>query len=403
MTDRESFEKHLEENPEDDNTRLVYADWLDDHHDAWWTCPSCAGAHLHVANPWPGQRGYRPESDPASGRHEGGWSNCKTCNSGRPDTKPGFVIDPDANSRLACNLRLVVVLTKIRNDPDNDAPRLEYAATCRQYGRNKRAEFIDVQLRMEDVRKTCWCGSCIALRGGGQHHNGPCALDKQQDDGGKSLRFVERELWSLVDQWWGEPLPGKFVDLSVPGRAVVDQCVYVTARRGFFTSVNIPARKLVGGPCRLCGPYAYDGPNASTQPGCVNCGGTGVAPSFAPQLFNHPIGFVTISDKRPRPYHPDADLDDPGPHYGWFWQVNGFEQLGHVGAVDVSPLAIGVDDNQYIIPSALFYLLDRRSSNNNTPHVVTYPTEEAAVAALNAAALAYGRKAFADSRKPKTP
>lgn len=57
-------------------------------------CPMCTpylNEHHHLFNNRPG---YHPERDPASGRHEGGWTNCKTCNSGGPDqTRPGIVCD----------------------------------------------------------------------------------------------------------------------------------------------------------------------------------------------------------------------------------------------------------------------------------------------------------------------
>lgn len=49
-------------------------------------CPRCS-PHLGHSG---GVPGYHPERDPASGRHEGGWTNCKACNAnGNP--RPGFV------------------------------------------------------------------------------------------------------------------------------------------------------------------------------------------------------------------------------------------------------------------------------------------------------------------------
>jgi hypothetical protein len=42
-------------------------------------CPGCSQYVGDRENPWGGP-GYRPERDPASGRHEGGWTNCKVCN-----------------------------------------------------------------------------------------------------------------------------------------------------------------------------------------------------------------------------------------------------------------------------------------------------------------------------------
>jgi len=44
-------------------------------------CPRCSPYHDDEKNPFH-EPGYHPERDPASGRHEGGWTNCKTCKGG---------------------------------------------------------------------------------------------------------------------------------------------------------------------------------------------------------------------------------------------------------------------------------------------------------------------------------
>lgn len=67
-------------NRDDDTPRLVFADWLDEQAGEM-PCPRCSGYAADPENPFGGP-GYRPERDPASGRHEGGWGNCKTCNAG---------------------------------------------------------------------------------------------------------------------------------------------------------------------------------------------------------------------------------------------------------------------------------------------------------------------------------
>jgi hypothetical protein len=139
------------------------------------------------------------------------------------------------------------------------------------------------------------------------------------------------------------------------------------------------------------------------RPDCGDCGGTGSAPSFAPQLFNHPIVAVTVDDRRPAPREDGAT--------GWFWQVNGFERiLTDVGAgsslsstfgAGATLLAGGPDELDYVLPVELFDRLDKNQSTNVTRLAVTYPTARAAAAALDAAALTYGREAFVESRKPK--
>lgn len=54
-------------------------------------CPFCSMHKNDPDNPFIDRLGYRPERDPASGRHEGGWGNCKTCSGGGNQNKPGFI------------------------------------------------------------------------------------------------------------------------------------------------------------------------------------------------------------------------------------------------------------------------------------------------------------------------
>lgn len=54
------------------------------------SCDRCWDYRHDPENPW--GFGHHPERDPASGRDEGGWTNCKTCNSGSSKhVRPGFV------------------------------------------------------------------------------------------------------------------------------------------------------------------------------------------------------------------------------------------------------------------------------------------------------------------------
>jgi uncharacterized protein (TIGR02996 family) len=75
--------------PFDDAPRLILADWLEENdkperaefiRDNIQQCDRCS-PHLYDADNTYGI-GYHPERDPASGRHEGGWTNCKSCNGG---------------------------------------------------------------------------------------------------------------------------------------------------------------------------------------------------------------------------------------------------------------------------------------------------------------------------------
>jgi hypothetical protein len=77
----------------------VLADALEDAghpSEAEAPCPTCAHHYSDQRNPFGvGALGYHPERDPASGRHEGDWTNCKTCNGGgREGVRPGVVRTP---------------------------------------------------------------------------------------------------------------------------------------------------------------------------------------------------------------------------------------------------------------------------------------------------------------------
>lgn len=63
-------------------------------------CKSCLPYAIDAGNVL--GAGYRPERSPASGRHEGGWTNCKTCNGGPGRLTPGTVRGP---SPLLAHLR----------------------------------------------------------------------------------------------------------------------------------------------------------------------------------------------------------------------------------------------------------------------------------------------------------
>jgi uncharacterized protein (TIGR02996 family) len=81
MTPHEAFLAKIIAAPDDDAPRLEYADWLDENERTEESpCPVCSEYHGDASTPWKGEPGYHWERDVASGRHEGGWTNCKTCN-----------------------------------------------------------------------------------------------------------------------------------------------------------------------------------------------------------------------------------------------------------------------------------------------------------------------------------
>jgi uncharacterized protein (TIGR02996 family) len=127
-------------------------------------------------------------------------------------------------------------LRAIMAEPEADSHRLVYADWLDEHGDPERAEFIRVQCAVEKVRAACLCGDCVRRRGGGQHHNGPCGLDRREHG---FPRHRERELLAShqVD-WRMRDLPG------MPfGNWVTD------FRRGFVAEVTLP-----------CGQWMRHGP-----------------------------------------------------------------------------------------------------------------------------------------------
>lgn len=144
-TSYDDFVARIYDDPDDDALRLICADWFAENEQVVETpCPRCSQYVNDLNNPFGAQLGYHPERDPASGRHEGGWTNCKNCNGGGTSHRPGYVLQSN--------------------------------------GFADRAEFIRLQCRIAAIEATCSCGRCVKRRGGGQHTNGPCVIDQERDD-----------------------------------------------------------------------------------------------------------------------------------------------------------------------------------------------------------------------------
>lgn len=120
--------------------------------------------------------------------------------------------------------------------PDEDGPRLVYADWWEQHGQCERSEFVRLQCRIAAIEKDCLCGRCVQLRGGGQHTNGPCNVDREREelpDGTSRKAFLRQRGTQLLDvaiaHWetWGWP------HMTFHDR--------VTFRRGFVDSVELPA------------------------------------------------------------------------------------------------------------------------------------------------------------------
>jgi uncharacterized protein (TIGR02996 family) len=139
------------------------------------------------------------------------------------------------------------MLAAVIAEPGDDTVRLAYADWIEEHGgQSERAEFIRLRIRIARLQADCRCGSCVRLRGGGQHHNGPCAVDKERDElpDGRSqqahLRRRERELLQSAGNPWMED--GKqWLPESWPFDAAKDgtQMRWDWAR-GFVFSISLP-------------------------------------------------------------------------------------------------------------------------------------------------------------------
>lgn len=74
------------------------------------------------------------------------------------------------------------LLAAILETPAADVPRLIAADWFDDDGQPERAAFIRAQCRIAALERLCSCGSCVRKRGGGQHTNGPCAVDQERDE-----------------------------------------------------------------------------------------------------------------------------------------------------------------------------------------------------------------------------
>lgn len=101
-------------------------------------------------------------------------------------------------------------LAAIAAEPDNDMPRLALADYLEENGEADRGEFIRLQCRIARLQHGCWCAGC---RPDGQHHNGPCAVDRERDElpDGRSknahLRHRCNELLFAHPEWSRLPCP----------------------------------------------------------------------------------------------------------------------------------------------------------------------------------------------------
>jgi len=119
--------------PDNDIPRIELANWFIENEDtSLKPCPNCSVYWDEPDHPrfWKGahpidERGMVPQADPASGRHEGGWTNCKTCNCPSSEVyagKPGFVLE---SNRFADRGEFIKVQLQLHGDQWHHDKKLE--------------------------------------------------------------------------------------------------------------------------------------------------------------------------------------------------------------------------------------------------------------------------------------
>jgi len=217
-----------------------------------------------------------------------------------------------------------------------------------------RGEFIRLQIQIAEIRRTCGCGGCVRLRGGGQHHNGPCGIDRTRDEDGNRIPPRRQRESTLLTTHHATWFPGLNVFWDHSGFLAHDPTQSGPAgyvRRGMLEGVRCTVGQLVGEVCPHC-----DGQGKvevwdwdSRYSPCVHCGGEwekddltrvlvegdGRLDPIAPVVGREPAE-ITIIDREPV----------IGMIYGamyCYWYVQGQGEPGL--------------DRAYVLPKCLFDLL----------------------------------------------
>ena len=217
--------------------------------------------------------------------------------------------------------------------PGEDTPRLAYADWLDENGHPERAEFIRVQIEL-----------------GRWHHDIPDGASDPLRD----MRKREQELLGAAPPSWAAPVGWWHCD----NLRMWKPTPHFTFRRGFVAHVACTPWRFAGGPCVAC-----DGGSYAEQP-CPDCDGIGTTTGVAASLFAaHPVTGVTLSDREP---------------YRWvgcfYW---GRETWG---------------DAADAIPDELFLRLPDHGLSSNPESMRGFYTHSAALAALSAACVAFGRE-----------
>jgi uncharacterized protein (TIGR02996 family) len=137
-------------------------------------------------------------------------------------------------------------LADIIEHPADDTPRLVYADWLEEHSDPGRAEFIRTQCAAERLRAACLCGDCVRRRGGGQHHNGRCALDRREHGfpGRRERELLLRYCLHYLPPAMrnGGVLGDRSVEVILSPRWEYSDTPGVLFRRGFVAEVTLPCQ-----------------------------------------------------------------------------------------------------------------------------------------------------------------
>jgi len=240
------------------------------------------------------------------------------------------------------------LLRSIRADPADDFPRLLYADWCEENGQDERAEFIRVQIELEDesldwrLRRERELSLFRSLGRLGLVGYGTLDPFSLGIDNALSFR-------------WGA------VHTYKPGETLA------VLRRGFIHSVRCPLAAWIGERCAACMEPNEDVPH----PACRLCRGAGRHSGHGQAIMAaHPVQRVELSNKGPTPE--SRTTGDAGRHL--WWCGDGTDE--HPGSIP------------HNLPPDLWALLPLPAWGGNSTWKVA-PTREAALDALSDACVLY--------------
>ena len=241
--------------------------------------------------------------------------------------------------------------------PDDDLPRLVLADWWDEHGQPERAEFVRLAIALDDQTDTGWSARRIGD-----------VMDR--------LAHLHRASLGL----WGMRGAGRMTWASYISPTLFDDHIVhphnpaQLFRRGWVESVRLPLAAFLGETCEFCsgrGHFQTSGSYAEC-PRCKgpNGKGTGRVGGCAAELFrSQPVVRVEVAGTGP--YHNASDC--------WLWlSTSNPQQVARYGPA--------------VIPPELFERLTRDIDPNNRSSWRTYRTRAAALDALSAALVQWGRE-----------